>query len=161
MKHYLDNFDDNCYELTVLRWFRDNFVSKEDIEMYYQIAPLIVEAIEAEEHKDMIYDYIYDHVIDACLTAIEQGNYKLAYEIYKSSVLSFEKNIVKPYLKSKVINILNTPWPELVITNKTIEHIKEHPEFYVNSPARVFMGKVYTDDEYEKRRKRILETPLP
>ena len=28
MEHFQDEFDDNCYELTVLRWFRDNFVSK-------------------------------------------------------------------------------------------------------------------------------------
>ena len=38
-------FDDNCYELSVLRWFRDNFVTKEDIEHYYEVAPIIVEII--------------------------------------------------------------------------------------------------------------------
>ena len=37
MKYFQENFDDNCYELTVLRWFRDNFVSKEDIEHYYEV----------------------------------------------------------------------------------------------------------------------------
>ena len=58
MKHYLNNFDDNCYELTVLRWFRDNFVSKEDIEHYYKVAPIIVEAINEEEKSDIIYDYM-------------------------------------------------------------------------------------------------------
>ena len=55
MSHYLTNFDDNCYELTVLRWFRDNFVSKEDIKHYYKTAPMIVEAIEQEQNKDIIY----------------------------------------------------------------------------------------------------------
>ena len=45
MKYFQENFDDNCYELTVLRWFRDNFVSKEDKEHYYEIAPIIVETI--------------------------------------------------------------------------------------------------------------------
>ena len=34
MKYFQEKFDDNCYELTVLRWFRDNFVSKEDIQHY-------------------------------------------------------------------------------------------------------------------------------
>ena len=43
MRHNNENFDDNCYELKVLRWFRDNFVSKEDIEHYYKMAPYIVE----------------------------------------------------------------------------------------------------------------------
>ena len=45
MKYFQEKFDDNCYELTVLRWFRDNFVPKEDIEHYYEVAPIIVEAI--------------------------------------------------------------------------------------------------------------------
>ena len=30
MKHFQENFDDDCYELRVLRWFRDNFVSPEE-----------------------------------------------------------------------------------------------------------------------------------
>lgn len=34
MKYFQENFDNNCYELTVLRWFRDNFVSKEDDKVY-------------------------------------------------------------------------------------------------------------------------------
>ena len=37
MKYFQEKFDDNCYELAVLRWFRDNFVSKEDIEHYYDL----------------------------------------------------------------------------------------------------------------------------
>ena len=86
MKHYIEEFDDNCYELTVLRWFRDNYVSKEDVEQYYKKAPLIVEAIKSEEHKEMIYDYIYDHIIDACIKTIEQGNYDFAYCAVKIEV---------------------------------------------------------------------------
>ena len=34
MKHYMDEFDDNCYYLDILRWFRDNFESKEDKKQY-------------------------------------------------------------------------------------------------------------------------------
>ena len=54
MKYFQEKFDDNCYELTVLRWFRDNFVSKEDIEHYYEVAPIIVEAINKEDPPKMI-----------------------------------------------------------------------------------------------------------
>lgn len=36
MIHMQENFDDNCNELMTLRWFRDNFVSKEDIIHYYE-----------------------------------------------------------------------------------------------------------------------------
>lgn len=59
MKCFQEKFNDNCYELTVLRWFRDNFVSKEDIDHYYKIAPIIVETINKEEKSSIIYDYIY------------------------------------------------------------------------------------------------------
>ena len=79
MSYYLTNFDDNCYELTILRWFRDNFVSKEDIKHYCKTAPIIVEAIEQEEHKDIIYNYIYDNVVGYCVEQIENGNYIEAY----------------------------------------------------------------------------------
>lgn len=38
MKHYMNEFDDNCYYLDILRWFRDNFVSSEDKKEYYEVA---------------------------------------------------------------------------------------------------------------------------
>ena len=63
MMHYLDNFDDNCYELRVLRWFRDNYVSKEDIETYYKVAPIIVEGIEKDK-KDIILTQIQEVHLD-------------------------------------------------------------------------------------------------
>lgn len=67
MRHYLKDFDDNCYELTVLKWCRDNFVSKEDIKHYYQIAPIIVRNINNDINADLVYDYIYDNVVDHCV----------------------------------------------------------------------------------------------
>lgn len=47
MKHMKSDFDDNRNELMTLRWFRDNFVSKEDILHYYEVAPIIVEKINS------------------------------------------------------------------------------------------------------------------
>lgn len=87
MKQFLDSFNDDCYELTVLRWFRDNFVPKKDIKHYYETAPMIVEAIE-------------------------NGNYEFAYNRYKESILNLEqtylktpqKNLTK-VLKKQTINI--------------------------------------------------------
>ncbi len=90
MKYLREKFDDNCYELTVLRWFRDNFVSKNDIEHYYKVAPIIVAKINNEEKCNAIYDYIYDNIIDYCITEIENGNYKEAYKRYKESILALE-----------------------------------------------------------------------
>ena len=106
MKYFQEKFDDNCYELTVLRWFRDNFVSKEDIEHYYEVAPVIVETINKEEKSGIIYDYIYDNIVNYCVEQIEQGNYDKAYNRYKNSVLTLEEQFAKPYLQQRFIKVL-------------------------------------------------------
>ena len=106
MKYFQENFDDNCYELIVLRWFRDNFVSKEDIEHYYEIAPIIVETINKEEQSGIIYDYIYDHVVNYCVQQIERGNYDKAYSRYKNSVLTLEEQFAKPILEKRLVKSL-------------------------------------------------------
>lgn len=106
MKYFQENFDDSCYELTVLRWFRDNFVSKEDIEHYYDIAPIIVETINKEEKSDIIYNYIYDNIVDYCVEQIELGNYDKAYNRYKNSVLTLEEQFAKPCLQQRFIKVL-------------------------------------------------------
>lgn len=91
MRHFQDEFDDNCYELTILRWFRDNFVSKEDKKVYYDVAPTIVKNIDALDDNGQIYDYIYEKVVDACVKAIEKDDYEFAYKRYKSSVLALNE----------------------------------------------------------------------
>lgn len=106
MKYFKDQFDDNCYELTVLRWFRDNFVKEEDIKHYYAVAPLIVETINKEEKADMVYDYIYDNIVDYCVSEIEKGNYDKAYSRYKNSVLTLEEQFAKPDLEKRLIKTL-------------------------------------------------------
>ena len=106
MKYFQEKFDDNCYELTVLRWFRDNFVSKEDIKHYYEVAPVIVETINKEEKSGVIYDYIYDIIVDYCIEQIEQGNYDKAYSRYKNSVLILEEQFAKPALTNRFIKTL-------------------------------------------------------
>lgn len=106
IRFFQKNFDDNCYELTILRWFRDNFVSKEDIEHYYEVAPIIVETIDKEEKSDIIYDYIYDNIVDYCVKQIEQGNYDKAYNRYKSSILTLEEQFARPTLTNKLVKTL-------------------------------------------------------
>lgn len=106
MKHYLSKFDDNCYELTVLRWFRDNFVSNEDVSHYYMTAPMIVCEIDKDENSDIVYDYIYDSVIAVCVEAIENGDYEFAYSRYKDSILNLEQTYLKPVLQQRFVKIL-------------------------------------------------------
>lgn len=90
-----EDFDDNCYELTVLRMFRDTFVTNEDINHYYDVAPRIVECINKDINAEIIYHYIYNNIVDYCVQQIEQGNYEKAYKRYKNSILIFEKEYLK------------------------------------------------------------------
>lgn len=106
MRHFNESFDDNCYELTILRWFRDNFVLKEDIEHYYDVAPMIVEAIDKEEKSETIYDYIYDNIVDYCTEQIVQGNYDAAYNRYKNSVIVLENQFTKAIPQQRFVKIL-------------------------------------------------------
>ena len=99
MEFMQENFDDNCYELRVLRWFRDNFVSNCDIKHYYDVAPKIVEAIGKEKESNLIYNYIYDNVVDYCVTQIENGNYNEAYNRYKDSIQLLEKYYISPLIQ--------------------------------------------------------------
>lgn len=90
INHLQEKFDDNCSELTLLRWFRDNYVSTEDIEYYYFISPIIVNSIASASNKTSIYEDIYENTIIPSLIAIKQGHYDLAYDIYKTGVLNLK-----------------------------------------------------------------------
>ena len=106
MKHMQDNFDNNCEELTILRWFRDEFVSEKDIKHYYKTAPIIVESIDELEANDNIYNYIYDSIVKACVVAIENGDYEFAYNRYKNSILALEEQFARPKLTNRMVKTL-------------------------------------------------------
>ena len=95
MNHMMDNFDDNCFELMVLRWFRDEFVGSDDIKHYYEIAPTIVDKINSTTSNKKIYEWIYDNIVLPCVAAIQRKDYEFAYNRYKDSVIALEKTFVK------------------------------------------------------------------
>ena len=99
--HYKENFDDNCYELSILRWFRDNYVSKEDISQYYRTAPNIVKNINKEKNSNQIFNKIYLYVIVPCIRFIEDGNFKQAYDKYKKTIIALKN---KYYCNIKIDN---------------------------------------------------------
>lgn len=106
MKHFSEEFDENCYELSTLRWFINTFMSKEDIDHYYEISPLIVDSINKTPKCERIYSYIYKNIIDVCVKAIEQGNYEFAYNKYKNSVLTLEEEYVNSFLETDKNKVL-------------------------------------------------------
>ena len=106
MRHMQETFDDNCKELTILRWFRDNFGKREDVEHYYNVAPIIVQQIESSENSNSIYNYIYENMVKSCVDAIENKNYEEAYNKYKNTVLVLEEEFVKPKLQHQLTKTL-------------------------------------------------------
>ena len=108
MKHFLNDFNDKCYELQLLRWFRDNFVSEEDITHYYETAPVIVEAINNSSSFQEVYSDIYQNVVQFCVHAIELKQYDEAYERYKNSILSLEEKYARPELGMRLVRCLKT-----------------------------------------------------
>ena len=78
--------DDNCYELTTLRNFRDTWLKEnhpEDIDTYYAEAPEIVKKLEKLPTPEFIFDRMYSSYILPAIEHIEEGNNAAAYRIYK------------------------------------------------------------------------------
>ena len=94
MHKYKGNFDDNCHELTVLRWFRDNHITLSEKYHYYKVAPKIVEGISKSKRVAEYYKFIYEQVVKASVEAIENGDFEFAYNRYKRSVQLLENKFV-------------------------------------------------------------------
>ena len=106
MNHLQEKFNDNCTELMILRWFRDNFVDKTDIKHYYNVAPIIVDKINSLPNNKKIYEWIYNNVVNPCVNAIKQKNYEFAYTRYKNSILALEEKFISPELKNSNNKVL-------------------------------------------------------
>ena len=84
----------------ILRWFRDNYVSEQDISHYYDVAPRIVEAIKNTDKADILFNKIYLYVIIPCIKDIQNHEYSAAYNRYKKTILAFENKYLKNELNS-------------------------------------------------------------
>lgn len=90
---------DDCEELTVLRNFIDEHLSKTEkgkkmISEYYDIAPTIVESIDKNENRAEIYDFIYSKVLE-CVDSIKKGNFEEAVLYYEYMVLSVKNKCIE------------------------------------------------------------------
>jgi hypothetical protein len=81
---------DDCEILTRLRGFRDGYMmtapaGEEMVAHYYNIAPRIVAAIDAELEPEPIYDAIYEILVD-CVESVKKGAFEDGLDTYKSMV---------------------------------------------------------------------------
>ena len=89
------NLPDNCYELKILREFRDGYImglpdGAAMIKRYYEIAPQIVKRISGQLNATEIYQEIYNRVIVPCVHLIERRENEKAYECYKDMVTQLQ-----------------------------------------------------------------------
>lgn len=86
---------DDCYELTLLREFRDNYLLSQEqgeaiVNAYYNIAPTIVKRINKSGHTDEIYRDIWETYLHPCVKLIEEERREECQEIYSSMVKDLE-----------------------------------------------------------------------
>lgn len=93
---------DDCYELTTLRGFRDEYLAKLDrgqceIAYYYHVAPGIVERIKKSTNANAILEQIYNDLIIPCVKLIEQKENEKAHSKYREYIMMLEQNEVCDY----------------------------------------------------------------
>lgn len=87
---------DDCYELTVLRDYRDGYLASLPdgealIHDYYDVAPTIVKHIGQRENSAEIYRSIWETYLEPCITMIEQEQLEKCKEHYKEMVYFLQK----------------------------------------------------------------------
>ncbi|MBR3059841.1 MAG: hypothetical protein IKG89_04435 [Oscillospiraceae bacterium] len=90
---------DDCYELNILRSFRDNYLKSmpsgsAEIEAYYQISPRIVAEIHKKDNAFTILSSLYENLVRPCVKMIENGDYSDAYGLYKATICGLEREYV-------------------------------------------------------------------
>ena len=88
---------DDCYELTALRRYRDDYLLMSDggrklVEEYYNIAPTIVKRINREKNADEIYRGIWNDYLSPCIRLIEEGRNEECRDVYSQMVRRLEKD---------------------------------------------------------------------
>ncbi|RDU23012.1 CFI-box-CTERM domain-containing protein [Anaerosacchariphilus polymeriproducens] len=87
---------DDCYELTLLRNYRDLYLQKqpngeEVIKKYYDIAPTIVKHINKHPDNKIIYKKVWEDYLYPCIQCIELDQNKKCMKIYTDMVEILEK----------------------------------------------------------------------
>lgn len=87
---------DDCYELQVLRQFRDNMVATDEsvrelVLNYYRKAPSIVKNIRQLDNPDEIWSELYDNLVLKCVSYIEDEDFEAAKDNYLQIFKELEK----------------------------------------------------------------------
>ena len=88
--------DDDCYELNILRSFRDSHLSQSEtgaqaILEYYKISPLIVREISKLESAHDQFRKIYRELVQPAVRLVETQRYEEAFLFYRREVKRLER----------------------------------------------------------------------
>lgn len=86
---------DNCYMLTTLRRYRDDYLLKTDegrrlVQEYYETAPKIVAWIDRQPNKDKMYRMIYWRYLKPCVKLIKKRKFVECRDLYVDMVLNLK-----------------------------------------------------------------------
>lgn len=95
------NRPDDCYELTLLRDYRDGYMMETEsgsqiVKEYYNIAPTIVKKIDREQNSAEIYTQIWEQYLRPCVRLIETNQKEACRTLYTDMV----RQLAKKYLYS-------------------------------------------------------------
>jgi hypothetical protein len=90
------NKPNDCYELSLFRSFRDDYLLKSDegaamVEEYYDIAPTIVKHIGKRKDQAAIYENIWQQYLSPCVRLIESDEKEKCVELYKQMVYNLKE----------------------------------------------------------------------
>lgn len=85
------NKPDDCYELTLLRSFRDGYLLQSAegeamVHEYYDVAPSIVKHIDRRADAGQIYEGIWQQYLSPCIHLIENEKNEECVDLYKKMV---------------------------------------------------------------------------
>ncbi len=87
---------DDCYELTLLRGYRDSYLmaqpeGEEMIREYYDVAPSIVKHINKRKDRAEIYRGVWDEYLAPCIQMIEEGENEACQKLYRDMVYTLKE----------------------------------------------------------------------
>lgn len=89
------NKPDDCYELNLLRSYRDGYLmsqpnGEEMIAHYYDVAPTIVKHIDKRSDSEEIYRGVWENYLSPCIRMIEQDKNEECMEAYGNMVADLQ-----------------------------------------------------------------------
>ena len=91
--------EDDCYEMQVMRRFRDEYLKQTDegrriIKDYYDVAPGIVMILNMQKDAAAIYKQLYCKYLLPCVQLIEQGKKAQCQALYMQMVQNLKMQYI-------------------------------------------------------------------